>query len=273
MNLKLNNIFDAMRINRSCERNIYWLNCLWQKIYKKLVFVPLWINYIAQPQTWLYVLKMIAPYFLIKDPNTWANLCENLFSLSFHQNYNANVSMRNKLVWRKRIQQLHQFRRKTTHGHIWLTELCSCVLIISFRWNWWSFAFHQMRPLKWKKIASTNKLSWNFVQHVWYMRRVVENSLMIGVIEGYLVGLSLVILLGPPLKYSNLRDVVILFLYLWIALSLAYLLEILLYPCLNIFGISIGVVFGLALDNFFDTSIQFLLCYSFDLSLGTLMGL
>ena len=34
------------------------------------------------------------------------------------------------------------------------------------------------------------------------------NSFMIGVVEGYLVGLSLVILLRAPLKYPNLRAVV-----------------------------------------------------------------
>ena len=34
------------------------------------------------------------------------------------------------------------------------------------------------------------------------------NILVIGVVEEYLVGLSLVISLGPPLKYPNLRDVV-----------------------------------------------------------------
>ena len=34
------------------------------------------------------------------------------------------------------------------------------------------------------------------------------NILIIGVVEEYLVGLSLVISLGPPLKYPNLRAVV-----------------------------------------------------------------
>ena len=43
-------------------------------------------------------------------------------------------------------------------------------------------------------------------------------------------------------------------------------------PCLTISGISIGVILGLALGNYFDTSIGSLICYSVDLELVTLIG-
>ena len=57
----------------------------------------------------------------------------------------------------------------------------------------------------------------------------------------------------------------------WLALYLSYLLEILLYLFLTLFGISIGVVLGLTLVNYFDTPIGSLLWYSVDLELGTLI--
>ena len=41
---------------------------------------------------------------------------------------------------------------------------------------------------------------------------------------------------------------------------------------MNLFGISIGVVLGLALGNYFDTSIGSLIFYSVYLELGTLIG-
>ena len=57
------------------------------------------------------------------------------------------------------------------------------------------------------------------------------------------------------------------------ALYFAFLLGILLDPCLNIFGISIGVVLILEPGNYFDNSIGSLLCYSVELALGTLYGM
>ena len=41
---------------------------------------------------------------------------------------------------------------------------------------------------------------------------------------------------------------------------------------MNTSSISIGVLLGLELGNYFDTSIGYLLCYSVDLALGTLIG-
>ena len=58
----------------------------------------------------------------------------------------------------------------------------------------------------------------------------------------------------------------------WLELYLACFLKILLDPCLTLFHICIGVVLGLALGNSFDTLIGFLLCNSFGLELGTLIG-
>ena len=45
-----------------------------------------------------------------------------------------------------------------------------------------------------------------------------------------------------------------------------------MYPGLTLFGISIGVVLGLALGNSFDTSSWSFICYSVDLALGTMIG-
>ena len=58
----------------------------------------------------------------------------------------------------------------------------------------------------------------------------------------------------------------------WLEIYLACLLEIILDPCLNTSSISIGVLLVLELGNYFDTSIGYLLCYSVDLALGTLIG-
>ena len=58
----------------------------------------------------------------------------------------------------------------------------------------------------------------------------------------------------------------------WLALYLARLLEILSDNCLTLFGISIGVVLGLELVNYFDTSIGSLLYYPVYLALGTPIG-
>ena len=58
---------------------------------------------------------------------------------------------------------------------------------------------------------------------------------------------------------------------IWIELSLAWILEILSDPWLDIFDISIGVILGLMLGNSFDFSIVFLIWSSVELTLGTLI--
>ena len=97
-------------------------------------------------------------------------------------------------------------------------------------------------------------------------------GLMIGTGEGSLVGLSMGLPLGSPLESQNPGDEIS-------SLFGSLTGKILVMPLENSIGylldsiyISIGVVLGLELGNYFDTSIGSLICYSADLEIVTLIG-
>ena len=70
-----------------------------------------------------------ARYFQIKDLNTRANLCKNIFNQEPSKNDNGAVVMRKTIVQRKRKQQLHQFKKRRTKCNRIIPGLCPYVLV------------------------------------------------------------------------------------------------------------------------------------------------
>ena len=73
---------------------------------------------------------MGAPDFSkIKDLNTWANLCKDVFYLATIKNDNRAVAIGKQFVQRKQNQHLHQFKKVRHRG---IKDSLNCDLMFLF---------------------------------------------------------------------------------------------------------------------------------------------